>query len=437
MLTSEYKPSNALFRLTSVALFSIVAILIVSICQASITTQAQSPGEWLWRNITPTEGASPEPRRNGRAIYDPLNKRIIVFGGIGQRAHLNDLWAFSLESNSWTRLEASGAPPAGRLGHDAIYDPVAHQLVVWAGQQGSRFFNDTWVLDLSTLQWRDVSPSARPKARYGSASVFDPVARQLVQFAGFTDEFRRFQDTQGFELASNTWIDRTPEGDKPQVRCLLTASLHSDRRHLIIYGGQRNGPLDDLWSFDLNANTWLDLTPAQRPPGRFFASSFVARDGRFYVFGGATVTGNVNEIWAFDFATGQWSQIATEAPPSPRNGMMTAYVESEDRLIMFGGLGSQLLNDVWELVRSRPPDPPAAPEVVALTRSGKNLIVTGRNFDNAPQILRNGEPQKTKLDSLNPTTALIGKKLGKRILPGDKVKVRNSDGAESNEVIYP
>ena len=60
----------------------------------------------------------------------------------------------------------------------------------------------------------------------------------------------------------------------------------------------------------------------------------------------------------------------------------------------------------------------------------------GQNFDGGALIFINGEKQKTVYDDQNPTTVVIGKKAGNFINPGDKVKVRNSDGTESNEVTF-
>jgi hypothetical protein len=386
--------------------------------------------------MTTAEGSQPEARRNGVAVYDPAGKRVIIFGGLGQSGLLNDTWAFDLATNAWTRLNTTGTPPGRRLGHNAVYDPVANQMVVWAGQQGSTFFDDTWTLDLTTLQWRDVSPASRPAARYGSASVFDPVDRQLVQFAGFTEEGRRFQDTQGFRLDSNSWQDYTPQGAKPQVRCLLTGAYDRAGRRMIIYGGQRSGWLDDLWAFDLKTRQWTDLTVANRPAGRFFAESFIDTEGRFIVFGGSTSSGNVNETWAFDFNARRWSRLEIENPPSPRNGMMGAYIAEENRFIVFGGIGSNLFNDVWEL---KGPDVESTlPEITSAEVRGKRLTVTGKNFDNGARILVNGERQKTSNDPQQPTLSLTARKAGKKIAPGQTVvlKVSNADGRMSEEFSY-
>jgi hypothetical protein len=50
--------------------------------------------------------------------------------------------------------------------------------------------------------------------------------------------------------------------------------------------------------------------------------------------------------------------------------------------------------------------------------------------------LLNGEEQKTSNDPENESTTLIGKKTGKRIKPGDRLQVRNPDGALSNEFTF-
>ncbi len=307
-----------------------------------------------WRNITPQSGTQPEARRYGSAIYDAVGRQIIVFGGLGTSGFLNDLWSFDLNTQKWSRLEASGAP-SPRFGHNAVYDSVGRQMVVWAGQESGKFYNDTWILDLQSMVWRNVSPAQRPKARYGSASVFDPTSRSLVQFAGFTEESVRYQDTQSFDIRTLTWTDITPASILPEVRCLLTAAFDRTGRRMLIFGGQRAGPLGDFWSFDLQSRRWNALNTTQGPSPRFFSTSFVNTDGSFVLFGGSSFTGNLNDTWMYRFDTGQWAQIQTENAPSPRSGMMGAYVESEGRFIIFGGSGNELLNDVWEFSRVTSP----------------------------------------------------------------------------------
>jgi len=69
-------------------------------------------------------------------------------------------------------------------------------------------------------------------------------------------------------------------------------------------------------------------------------------------------------------------------------------------------------------------------------KSDKKILVYGLNFDGASVILLNGEDQKTIYDPDNPRTILIGKKLGRWMRPGDKLRVRNAAGGLSPEFVY-
>ncbi|MGH9843709.1 MAG: Kelch repeat-containing protein, partial [Blastocatellia bacterium] len=343
----------------------------------------------------------------------------------GNSGSLNDTWALNVETRTWSKLATTGPTPPTRFAFDAVYDPAGHQMVIYSGQ-GSGFFNDTWTLNLNTLEWRDVSPAsnaARPKARYGSASIFDPVSRSLVQFAGFTSESGRFQDTQSFSLAGNTWTDWTPGGSKPQVRCLLTAAFDRANRRMIIYGGQRSGALDDIWSFDLASRTWTNLTPAQRPAGRWFASSFIDKDGRFFIFGGFTSSGNSNELWSFDFSNNQWSKVELANPPSARNGAMSVFIEAENRLIVFGGnSNSGVMNDVWELRQNTPASPTTVATVSAASFDGASLAT-----ESIVAAFGSGLATATQVATATPLPTTLA---------GTSLRIKDSAGSERSAPLF-
>jgi len=334
----------------------VICSIVIAVSLSPPFAEART-SSWSWRNITPAVGPAPEPRSAGTAVYDPVGRRVVIFGGLGGGGFLNDVWAFDLLTRSWTRLETTGEPPEPRLGANAVYDPAGHQMVIWMGQQGARFFDDTWALDLVSLEWRNLSPppGERPQARYGAGAVFDPVERSLVHFAGFTDLSRRFNDTQAFRLGTSSWEDLgpPPNNERPEIRCLLTAALDAPLLRMIIYGGQRSGPLGDIWAFDLKTRRWSDLTPQARPAGRMLAVSFIDnREARFIVFSGATAAGRTNETWSFNLVTGEWTLLNLPGAPPARDSAMGAWVEEDGRFIVFGGVGESRMSDVWELRRT-------------------------------------------------------------------------------------
>jgi hypothetical protein len=80
------------------------------------------------------------------------------------------------------------------------------------------------------------------------------------------------------------------------------------------------------------------------------------------------------------------------------------------------------------------------PQIQSVAVDGKQLIVTGKNFDAPSLIFLNGEKQKkTVNDELKPTTTVIGIKAGKLIAPGQTVSVQvknTKTGKFSNEFIF-
>jgi Putative binding domain, N-terminal len=74
--------------------------------------------------------------------------------------------------------------------------------------------------------------------------------------------------------------------------------------------------------------------------------------------------------------------------------------------------------------------------IISASVSGRKLFVYGENFDAGAAILLNGEEQRTKNNSQNPKTTLVGKKAGKNIKPDDKLQVRNPNGALSQEFTF-
>ncbi|MGH7454930.1 MAG: Kelch repeat-containing protein, partial [bacterium] len=177
-----------------------IAALLVCLAVLIDTGRAQN-----WLQLTPASGNAPAPRSNAAAIYDSLNHRMVIFGGKSASGNLNDVWAFDLRNNSWSELTpTSGSAPAPRFTANGVYNPATQQLIIWSGQ-GATFFNDVWAFDLCTKSWSQFTPpDPKPNTRYGVASIFDPKAKELVTFAGFTDA-GRFDDTWRFNVDNGTW----------------------------------------------------------------------------------------------------------------------------------------------------------------------------------------------------------------------------------------
>jgi hypothetical protein len=305
-----------------------------------------------WVDITPSSGPAPSARAYASAVFDPVDRKMVIFAGQAESTRLNDMWEFDLDANTWTDITpGAGSAPALRRTPVSVYDPAGHRMITWSGQGASNgFFNDVWEFDLTTNAWSEFAPAGGPpNIRYGAAGVFDPVAGDLVTFAGFTN-LGRFDDVWRFGAAGVTWTDASPVTN-PLERCLHSASYDSQGHRLIMYGGQNAGARDDIWAFDLTLNTWTELTPVSRPPGRWFAAHiYDAANNRATIFGGNTGSEVKNEVWVFDLWTNAWTELSpTGTPPSAREGAVAIYDGANDRMVVFGGSNGTDFNEVWSL----------------------------------------------------------------------------------------
>jgi hypothetical protein len=314
---------------------------------------ANSAGAQNWVDLTPASGPAPSARAYASAVFDPVDRKLVIFGGQAGSARLDDIWEFDLDAHTWTDITpGAGSAPAPRRTPVSVYDPAGHRMITWSGQGiGNGFFNDVWEFDLAANVWSQFAPTGGPpNIRYGAAGVFDPVAGDLVTFAGFTNQ-GRFDDVWRFGAAAATWTDVSPVPN-PLERCLHSASYDAQGHRLIMYGGQNAGARDDIWAFDLTLNTWTELTPAVGPPGRWFAAHvYDAANHRVTIFGGNTGSGAVDEVWVFTFTTNAWHPLApTGTAPSAREGAAAIYDGAKnDRMVVFGGTNGTDYNEVWSL----------------------------------------------------------------------------------------
>jgi hypothetical protein len=127
---------------------------------------------------------------------------------------------------------------------------------------------------------------------------------------------------------------------------------------LAMFGGLDAGGLrQDLWLFDLPGNSglgaWTLTTPAGPPPPARsqHAMAYDLARNRLIVFGGAGINGtNLSDVWAYAFSANSWSNLTPAVPgPAARRGSTMTYDASHDRMLVFGGQGAGLFNDVWAL----------------------------------------------------------------------------------------
>lgn len=305
-----------------------------------------SPQALRWERLSAPDPLPP-PRRDHSLVT--TGRRLYVFGGKSAE-ELNDLWSYDLEAGAWFRVGVEGGP-APRLGHNAVWDANQARLVVFGGQQGNTFFNDTWAFDPEAGSWSELPSGNRtPAARYGAGAALGGEDSLLVTH-GFTFE-GRFDDTWQLDLATDGWTEVSPAASRPLERCLLRAVWDSRSDRLLLFGGQATGApfLGDLWA--LSVDGWAEISADGAPsPRNLYAMAFDEESLRAVLFGGNTADGPVNDLHFFEAATDTWRRASPDNDgPSPRFGHDAVWLPDRRALAVFGGNdGAEDLNDLWLL----------------------------------------------------------------------------------------
>lgn len=184
---------------------------------------------WTWNGTAWTEVKSDKdervPNRAQMAMwYDPLQQKIVLYGGIGRGSvnervtRYSDMWAFN--GTGWTKLNVAETPGM-RFGPQVAVNPITGKTLLFGGLKAElepgdpeqkalrQFFeNDTWEWDGAATRWTrlETNPETRePDVRENGSIAWDPVSERLVMFAGYADGFYR---SDVWEWTGTDWVPR-------------------------------------------------------------------------------------------------------------------------------------------------------------------------------------------------------------------------------------
>jgi hypothetical protein len=226
------------------------------------------PVERVWTDLAPK--SDPQKELGGILLwssmcYDRHNQRFVLFGGGNVQTPRGDpaTWTYTPATNTWEQLRPGRQPPQ-RANSRLVYDPVARKVVLFGGDQLDQLLADTWVLDVVRGTWEEQKPKVSPAPRAGHALLWLPRARKILLLGGYgytsatgyvESLYCRLPfEAWTYDTASNTWelLSRcesksaAPEGP---VNAFLPAAVDEDDTAVVVGG---NG-------------TWLGKIDASRP----------------------------------------------------------------------------------------------------------------------------------------------------------------------------
>jgi hypothetical protein len=305
-------------------------------------SSANGIGNGSWSIVIPNGAfGSPTARIAPTAVYDTANSRMIVFGGCTGdfcTAVQNDVWVLTDANGqsgapTWIQLTPAGLPPAPRYLHSAAYDPVNNRMIIYGGENLLKMFSDTWVLSNAnglggTPTWTQLSPSGGPpQGRSLPTIVYDPTSNSLIEFAGVSTSTVAANATNSVWTLSHAnglggapvWTNTIADGaaGSPPKRYGHLAYYDSANNCMMIFGGGANTStgfpeLDDVWVLT-NANgvgskpQWNKLNIGGTLPIRreWLVGGYDAANNRMMIYGGASEEGIFVSTWVLTHANGR------------------------------------------------------------------------------------------------------------------------------------
>jgi hypothetical protein len=322
---------------------------------------------WLQDSST---GVSPTGRITS-AVYDPVNQQMVIFGGYTNTATAlcDDTWALSLGSTpGWSPVPVSVSAPAWNQ-YSAIYDALNRQMVIFGGLTNGAGTNDTLMLPLfGSPDWSLANPAGvSPTARFSCAAVYDSANQRMVVFGGKSAPNVFSNEAWALSLSGTpAWTKLAPSGIPPYGLVSASAVYDPVDQRMIVFGGAvGNGivaaVLNDTWALSLGSSpAWTQLNPSGNlPPARYAHSAiYDSSNRRMVVFGGSDHFANrFNDVWSLSLGPSPaWTQIQpTGVSPSARGSAAAVYDSPNQRMVVFGGtLGADYFNETWYLSLTLP-----------------------------------------------------------------------------------
>jgi len=353
--------------------------------------------------------------------------KLLIAGGFDTFGHVSSTAElYDPETGVWSVTGSLNSP---RVYHTATLLQDGKVLVVGGIISNSWVFsNSAEVYDPTSGKWTMTASLNKVRVSHTATLLHD--GKVLV--VGGMDDYNfptdniAFNNAELYDPTTETW---RLTGDLYAGRCYHTATLLPNGNVLILGG-------TDLYDYPVLAELYDPISGDWSLVGsinhsRAFCSATLLPSGKVLITGGnlSYQGSSLNSVEVYDPDTGISYDTANLTTPRSDH---TATLLQDGRVLVVGGTNNAISGaEIYNTNAAAP-----VPTITSAFVIGKSLLVLGENFSAGAVILLNGERQATRNDDVNPATSLIAKRAGKRIQPGDKIQVRNSNGSMSQEISF-
>ncbi len=285
-----------------------------------------------------------------RFLFNSQSNKAMIFSGWDTDENdLNTTWVYDFNKNVWINATATMKDPenqpAPRIGYSGAYDPINDKIILFGGfvdcydnfPLDCESWSDTWSYDIGDNNWTNLNPYNSPPPHAHSGMVYDSESHKMVLFGGIGDDVITMGETWVYDPMANNWTNMVPIISPPK-RHAPSMAYNSEIDRIILFGGTdpwsgaREDHMNDTWSYDLNTNTWIELSPSVSPSKRIVESSmfYISEINKILFIGGwlgyskNTLEGEpYNDAWVYDYYSNNWTEITNNMPLEDPYGTFT------------------------------------------------------------------------------------------------------------------
>jgi len=295
------------------------------------------------------QSISPSGRFLPGFVYDPINDRIMMFGGGNDDDVYDDTWILDYTTGDWIELVLDSSP-VHRSSTVMVYNSADEVIILFGGHNGTEWDSDTWVFDCNTETWTDVTPAHSPYGRGSHAMVYDSINDKVLLFSGYGSIGPEIADTWAYDYNTNTWEEMNPS-TSPGQRYGAGYVFDEGNGTMIIFGGNSHGHYSDTWRYNYATDTWTEFSPTDNPGAlKWSVMTYDSVNDKSILFGGDIDYPLVaNGTWIFDSANGQWGEREPTIAPISREAFGFAFDPVNEKAVLFGGTegANVFYNDTW------------------------------------------------------------------------------------------
>jgi len=301
-------------------------------------------GDWIQINTS----SGPKGRAGSQLSPIGNNDSILMFGGDDGETYINDTWVFNPSNDSWSQRHPVDYP-SSRQQFSMTSICVDDKVVLFGGYYYDNriLLNDTWVYYLSEDKWRNMRPTIGPSPRHSPAMAGLDNTDKILLFGGYDS----LDDTWIYDSSDNNWTQLFPVNKPPGRHSTMVTVWNDDK--VILFGGVGNGCIYcDTWIYDLSDNQWYQQNPKEIPePQVHPALASIFNDDRIVMYAsGGFSSISAGNTWMYDISEDQWFLICPKKYNKPpiESGATIAPIRNTNKVLLFGGWGkASISRDTW------------------------------------------------------------------------------------------